>query len=139
MKLSEVISTFLRSTTVSSQQKKDFHIKSCLANNEEAADSDGYFEVELVDQGCVADSNSEPLKTIVPTLTNDEKTLNFNQFGFISKTDSGDIDLKFQLICVLSFGTAPDCTSAASRRQYAEKNTKNYELSKFKHSRFLYQ
>ena len=111
---------------------KDFHIKNCLANNEEAAGSEGYFEVQLVDNGCVPDSSTDPLKTIVPILTDNEKTLNFNQFGFISKTESGEVELKFQLICVLSFGSAPDCTSAASRRQYSEKNTKNYQLSKFK-------
>ena len=98
---------------------KDFHIKNCLANNEEVAGSEGYFEVQLVDNGCVPDSSSDPLKTIAPTLTDNDKTLNFNQFGFISKTESGEVELKFQLICVLSFGSAPDCTSAASRRQYS--------------------
>ena len=110
--------------------EKDFHIKSCVANNEEAADSDDYFEVKLVEQGCVPDATSEPLKTIVPTLTNDEKTLKFNQFGFISKQNTDGIELNFQLICVLSFGPAPDCSSFTSRRSYAEKETKNYELSK---------
>ena len=109
---------------------KDFHINNCLANNEETAGSEGYFEVQLVDNGCVPDSSTDPLKTIVPTLTDNDKTLNFNQFGFISKFESGEVELKFQLICVLSFGSAPDCTSAASRRQYTEKETKNYQLSK---------
>merc|ERR1711892_1495887 len=60
---------------------------------------------------------------INPQLGATSTDLSFEQFAFVDATSTFDAPvLKFELNCVLKFGTAPSCDPAVSRRRRATQN-----------------
>ena len=84
-----------------------FHIDKCRAT---PIDESINQEIILIENGCLQDASSEPLLSIAPTLDPTGKVLKYKQFGFVVP-DSDPIELSFQMVCNLKFGTPPaDCT-----------------------------
>jgi len=93
-----------------------YYIESCVANNE-VADSKAttYKDLELVTSGCASLVKDATMTTINPTLDATSTVLSFDQFAFVDSTSTFDAPvLKFELNCVLKFGTAPTPAQCAA-------------------------
>jgi len=99
-----------------------YYIESCVANNE-VADSNAatYKDLDLVTAGCASLVDDATMTTINPTLDATSTALSFDQFAFVDSTSTFDAPvLKFELNCVLKFGTAPtpaQCAASGRRRR----------------------
>jgi len=98
-----------------------YYIDSCVADNEVSdPTAEAYKKQALVTDGCALTSTDMPLSTINPTLDATSTALTFEQFAFVDATSTFDAPvLKFELNCVLKFGTAPGCGGGRRRRDVA--------------------
>jgi len=108
-----------------------YYIDSCVADNELVAQlADGgnnplYKNLDLVANGCALTAASDPsMASINPQLGATSTDLSFEQFAFVDASSTFDAPvLKFELNCVLKFGTAPSCDPAVqNRRRRATQN-----------------
>jgi len=96
-----------------------YFIDSCVADNElddELADGSVnvlYKSLNLVNNGC-----AETVDSINPKLGVTSSDLAFEQFAFVDASSTFETPvLKFELNCVLKFGTAPTCDGQSQRRR----------------------
>merc|ERR1712106_846528 len=96
-----------------------YFIDSCVASNElDNILADGtvnvlYKSLNLVNNGC-----AETVDSINPKLGVTSSDLAFEQFAFVDASSTFETPvLKFELNCVLKFGTAPTCDQAAEGRR----------------------
>jgi len=96
-----------------------YFIDSCVADNElDVKLADGsvnmlYKELDLVTNGC-----AKTIDSINPQLGTESSDLSFEQFAFVDATSTFETPvLKFELNCVLKFGTAPTCDGSSRRRR----------------------
>merc|ERR1711935_361144 len=90
-----------------------YFIDSCVADNELDEGNDLYKSLNLVNNGC-----AETVDSINPKLGVTSSDLAFEQFAFVDASSTFETPvLKFELNCVLKFGTAPACDQAAEGRR----------------------
>merc|ERR1711935_1264833 len=81
-----------------------YFIDSCVADNELDEGNDLYKSLNLANNGCAE--------------TVDSIDLSFEQFALVDASSTFETPvLKFELNCVLKFGTAPTCDQAADGRR----------------------
>merc|ERR1711935_536513 len=90
-----------------------YFIDSCVADNELDEGNDLYKSLNLVNNGC-----AKTVDSINPKLGTESSDLSFEQFAFVDASSTFETPvLKFELNCVLKFGTAPTCDQAADGRR----------------------
>jgi len=94
-----------------------YYIDSCVADNEYDSGNGAYKSLNLVTNGCAAaTSSAASMATIKPVLGSSSTDLSFDQFAFVDASSTFDAPvLKFELNCVLKFGTAPTCSGRKRR------------------------
>merc|ERR1711935_681728 len=90
-----------------------YFIDSCVADNELDEGNDLYKGLNLVNNGC-----AETVDSINPKLGVTSSDLAFEQFAFVDASSTFETPvLKFELNCVLKFGTAPTCGEQSQLRR----------------------